>query len=271
MKTESNFTKILKRKLLATFFTALFFSLAMGVFSLGVDGPYHKGNQFIGWSYLFFTYSGPIILVYGNLVSLALEHAQRKWFKGNQWLYILLHVVFGSASGLFLQQVGFAITGMSAALLYALVDRLLLLYKGPKRKKVYFFALIPILLSLIAWVTLEYTSPKIPPFTKEEAVKIAASDEGRALGTFPDKIGQREGIINDYRVTMKTEASELEKEKYLVVFTETWEGNGEKGVRSVSYVVEENFFQSQGEEGTVPPYYFDSDRKEQWTNQTFDE
>ncbi|MBD8005718.1 hypothetical protein [Bacillus norwichensis] len=271
MRTESNFTEVLKRKLLTTVFTALFFSLVMGAISIGVDGPYHKGNQFIGWSYGVLMYSCPIILVYGSLISLALEHAQKKWFKENQWLYVLLHVVFGSASGLLFQQVGFAIIGMAAALLYALIDRLLIVNKGSKRKKIYFIALIPLLLSLIAWVTLEYTSPKIPPFTKEAAVKIAATDEGRALGTFPDKIGQREGTINDYRVTMKTEASELEKEKYLVVFTETWEGNGETGVRSVSYVVEENYFQSQGEEGTVPPYYFDSDRKEQWTNQTFDE
>ncbi len=271
MKTESDFTEIVKRKLWTTVFTALFFSFVMGAIFLGVDGPYHKGNQFIGWSYVVFTFSGPVILVYGNLVSLALEHAQRNWFKGNQWLYILLHVVFGSASGLLFQQAGFAIFGMAAALLYALIDRLLLLYKGPKRKKVYLFTSIPILFSLIAWITLEYTSPKIPPFTKEEAVKIAASDEGRVLGTFPDKIGKVEGTINDYRVIMATEASELEKEKYLVVFTEIWEGNGEKGVRSVSYVVERHTLLSQGEKGKVPPYYFDSERKEHWINQTFDE
>lgn len=261
--------RLIERKLLTTFLTTSFVSLAMAAMFIDMEGPYHRGDSFIGWLFVCFMIGGPIILVYGNLVSLGLEYGLKKRFKGNRWLYLGLHAFFGAGLGIVFPGMFYFVAGAIAALVYVLVDQLLI-YFQLRQKKVYLLAFIPIILSITIWGFLESFSPQEPPFTQEDAVKMAARNEGIILGTFPDKVGKVEGTVNDYRVTRESSASEKDKGRYLVVFTERWEKNGETGSRSISFLVDKNGMTDKGEEGEVPPYYFDGNRKEEWTNQAFD-
>lgn len=71
---------LLFRKLTTTFVTTVFLSILFvllyfnGVSELG----HNRGNLFIGWLFVYAMYIGLIILIYGNLVSLAIEYLAKK-------------------------------------------------------------------------------------------------------------------------------------------------------------------------------------------------
>src|SRR5690606_16348941 len=108
---------------------------------------------------------GVIILIYGNLVSIGVEYLQTKWFKNLDWLYVMILGVFGLANGIFFQERTFAIFGMFAAILYALIDKWLVKRKTNSKSMKLFF-LLPIASLLICWGYFQLTSPPTPPFTK---------------------------------------------------------------------------------------------------------
>lgn len=71
---------LLFRKLTTTFVTTVFLSILFvllyfnGVGELG----HNSWNLFIGWFFVYAMYIGLIILIYGNLVSLAIEYLAKK-------------------------------------------------------------------------------------------------------------------------------------------------------------------------------------------------
>lgn len=255
-------TKILSRKLITTVFVTALVSLAMAFFTLkDFADTYHMGNHLMGWTAVYFMYVGAIILIYGNIVSIALEYSQKKWFSDNHWLYIALHGVFGLANGLFFLNGLMAIFGMTAALLYAFIDRWML-FKAAEQKNVELIVLIPVFLYMFFWGALEYISPEEPPFTKEDAVAFATLGDGSVTDVFPNKIGKWQGVIGTYEVTRETAVKRSGNEKYIVTFTETWEKDGEAGSWSLAYQVERDSMTALYETGETPAYYGSSQNVE---------
>lgn len=268
--TASKELNMIGRKMITTGFVTAMVPISMGLFTLYDSGvSYHMGNDLMGWSFVYLMYVGAIILIYGNIVSIGVEYAQKKWFAGNQWLYIFVHGIFGLANGLFFLNGMMAVIGMAAALLYAFVDRWIL-FQSAKQKNVEDIVLVPIFLYMIAWGTFEYLSPEEPPFTKEDAVEFATAGDGSVTDNFPDKIGKWQGVIGEYEVTRETAVERSGNEKYIVTFTETWEKDGEQGSWSLAYQVERNSLSALFETGELPSYYGDESQSEDVLNQTFD-
>jgi hypothetical protein len=244
------------RKLITTFVSTISFSVLLGFFSLkgSSEVVYNQGEQFIGWFIISTMYIGLIILIYGNLVSILIEFLQSKWFQHHDWLYVLILGVFGLANGIFFQEETLAVYGMLAATLYAIIDKWL--YKrNAQNKSIKMFFLLPIASILLCWGYFHFTSPSMPPFTKEDAVKHATSGEGTPIENFPKDIGKWEGTINGYQVQRETNAKEIGKEIYIVTFKGNWENGDEKGNWSLSYKIERGTLTASGEEGNIPPYY----------------
>ncbi|UOY92518.1 hypothetical protein MUG87_19245 [Ectobacillus sp. JY-23] len=65
------------KKATATFVTVSLSSCLFGAFSIE-DTVYEKGAAFIGWFFLFTLYIGAIVIVYGNLVSIAVDFLQSR-------------------------------------------------------------------------------------------------------------------------------------------------------------------------------------------------
>jgi hypothetical protein len=253
---EIRMGSLILRKLTTTCVAATIFSVLLVFFSIkdGFEFVYNQGNQFIGWFFIYLMYIGAIILIYGNLVSIGIEYLQRKWFQQYDWLYVLILGVFGSANGILFQEGTLAFAGMLAAILYAIIDKWL--YKrNTKGKSVKMFFLIPIALLLFCWGYFQFTSPPMPPFTKEDAVNFATSGEGTVIEHFPKDIGKWEGTIQGYQVERETTAKEIGEEIYIVTFTENWEKGIEMGTWALSYKSERGSLTANGEQGNMPPYY----------------
>ncbi|WP_246202568.1 hypothetical protein [Virgibacillus doumboii] len=242
------------RKLITSFAAITIISISLGYMTLvDMDSPYNMGNKVMGWTFFYGMYVGPIILIYGNAVSIGLEYVQNKWFRQNNVLYILLHGVFGLANGLLFQSWNFALLGITAALLYAIIDRWV--YKRLDHQQgVKQFFLIPVLIYALSWGVLQLVSLDMPPFTKEDAVEFATSGEGTIIEIFPEKIGKWEGTIDGYQVVRETNVKEVDDEKYIVTFTESWEKDAETGSRYFSYEVERGTLTAHKNGGGKPPY-----------------
>lgn len=255
---QNEIGSLIFRKLVTTFVATTISSLLLAL--LSTQGPvetiYNQGDHFIGWFLIFFMYIGAIILIYGNLVSVGMEYFQRKWFKQHDWLYVLILSLFGLANGLFFQERQFALAGMLAALLYAVIDKWF--YKRvAESKSIKLFFLLPLASLLVVWAYFHVTSPPMPPFTKGDAIEFATSGDGTKIDHFPREVGQWEGRFNGYQVTRESNAKEIGKEIYLVTFTECWlwsQSAGE-GIYTISYKVERGSLSAHSEKGKLPPYY----------------
>lgn len=252
---ETKKQNLLLRKLVVTFVTTVFFSILFALVFLngGSEFEYNRGNQFIGWFFVYFMYIGLIVLIYGNVVSIAIEYLQRKAFQEHDWLYVLILGIFGLGNGVLFQSGTAALYGMIAAILYGMFDKWI--YKRNKMgKKINLFLVIPIASLVVCWGYLEVTSPNMPPFTKEDAVSFATSDDGSIIDEFPKTVGQWEGEIGDYKVIRETSVEEIEKEIYLVTFTEHWEKGMETGTWNLSYEVDRHSVSLSNMEGDTPEY-----------------
>ncbi|MGM9986257.1 MAG: hypothetical protein ACI35O_03410 [Bacillaceae bacterium] len=249
--------QLIIRKSATTFFTTTIFSLLLGFLISSHDRSefvYNQGNQFFGWFFIFFVYSGAIILLYGNTVSIVIEYLQRKWFQRYDWLYVLILGIFGLASGIFFQERTLALYGMLTAVLFAIIDKWL--YRRQTASKgVKMFFIIPIVTILLSWGYLQLISPPMPPFTKEDAVEFATSGNGTTMDHFPKELGKSEIMIKGYQITRETSVKEIKKEVYVVTFTENWKKGNEEGFWSLSYTVERGSLTANGQNGNPPPYY----------------
>jgi hypothetical protein len=256
---ETKLGSYIVRKLITTFVSTFMFSILLAFLSFHdrSETSYNQGNAFIGWFLIFFIYSGAIILIYGNLVSVAVDYLQRKWFKHKDWLYVFILGVFGLVNGVFFQEATFALFGMLAAILYALIDKRI--YKRRlENKSIKMFLLMPIASLILSWGYFQLMSPPRPPFTIEDAVEIATSSAGTALENFPKEKGKLEIVIDGYQVTRETEIEEIKKESYLVSFKEEWKKGTETGYWTLSYKIGRNSFTANRETGQMPPYYMNN-------------
>jgi hypothetical protein len=252
---KNSLVSLLLRKITATFVTTVFVSLVF-VFPYLIQGSvsgYNQGSDFVGWFIVYAMYSGLIILTYGNIVSIAIEYLQRKWFQQHDWLYVLILGVFGLASGILFQNGIAALTGMGAAILYGIFDKWLLKINA-KGKSLGLFFSVPIASFLLCWGYVELTAPPVPPFTKEDAVDHATSVEGSLANEFPENTGKWEGTIGEYEVVRETSAEEMEREEYIVTFTERWKNGSETGTWTVSYQVDRHRLTLHRMHGDSPPY-----------------
>jgi hypothetical protein len=215
---------------------------------------YNQGNAFLGWFLIYVMYAGVIILIYGNIVSIGLEFLFKKWLNRLQWLYILLHGVFGLLNGLIFQEKMLALYGMGAALLYAMIDRWIYA-RREKYKSIKLFLIVPLGTILILWGYLQIISPSMPPFTKEDAVKYTTAGEGTAIDYFPNEIGIWQGTVEGFQIERETSVKEIGNEIYIVTFTENWKNEMVNNFWSMSYRVKRGSSQLDGEKGNMPFYY----------------
>lgn len=149
---ETKIKNIMLRKFIATFVTTTVFSLLLSLLYIIQDTNtiYNQGNRFVSWFFIYFVYVGAIILIYGNLVAAGIEFLQRKWFRNQHWLYILILGAFGLVNGVFFQDILLAYCGMAAAIHYGIIDRWM--YKNIwKNKRMKLFLVIPIAFLIAIW------------------------------------------------------------------------------------------------------------------------
>ena len=245
--------QLIIRKLLATFMSTMTVAVLFAFYGVVTSDETHLlGNHFIGWLFVFSFYIGLVVLVYGNLVSVAVEYLQRRWFN-HDLLYILLLGVFGLLSGVFFQEEALALYGMGVALFYGVIDKWIA-RRNALGKTVTPFLLVPIVLVIVPWGYLFVSSEALPPFTMEDAVAFATSGEGSTIEQFPSSIDTWEGEIDGMHVIRETAAKEVGREIYTVTFTEMWASGVQSGAWSMSYRVERGSMTLLGETGEMPTY-----------------
>lgn len=251
---DFKFISVVKRKLITTFVIVILSSFVLSLyFLIESKTSYNAGNFLLQGTLFYGVYIGAIVFVYGNFVSLAIEYVQKRWYKFNNWIYILIHGLFGLANGLVFQTIEFAIAGMTVAVVYAMTDRWLL-SRILRQKSLKLFLAIPILIIVFSWGVLQITSPTMPHFTKEDAVKFATNGEGTIIDFFPKEIGEKSEIIKGYEVIRETQVEEADKEVYFVTFIERWSSGEESGKWHMSYKVKRGQLTAYDQRGRIPPY-----------------
>jgi hypothetical protein len=249
---------LLIRKFFTTYIITVVASFLMAVSSVLEDGEwelaYNSGNELIGWTFIYILYIGTIVLFFGNGVSLALEWVRVKGIIPYSWIIVVLHGIFGMALGLLFPYWLLVLYGMATALGYGIIDWWLRIRPlGPKGMII--VVLSPVLLYGGAWGTIQSLSPPMPPFTIEEAVAFAtAGGNGTSISVFPDEIGRWQGTVDGYQVVRETSAREMDKNEYIVTFSESWTKDAETNSQYLSYRVERlgmTFYKREGED---PPY-----------------
>lgn len=255
-RSQMRMGNLIWRKVTTTFVAAAILAAILGL-GTGFETEqikYNQGNAFIGWAFIYFLYIGVIMLIYGNIVSIGIEYLQRKWFQKQDWLYVFILGVFGLANGLIFQEVAFAVLGMIAAIFYALIDKWL--YRRMQNEKgIIWFYIVPVVAIFIIWGTLLMISPRMHPFTADDAVSFATSGEDLENEYFPKEIGVWEGDVDGFAVKRETSAEEIEDELYLVTFTESWKKGDLQDSWSFSYKVDRTSLTAHGGKGAIPPYY----------------
>lgn len=252
---KSNLAWVILRKLIATFVTVTLSSFVLSVYLLVEStSKFNLGNHLLQSSLFYGIYIGMIVLVYGNIVSIALEYVQKKWFEFHNWVYVLFHGLFGLANGLLFPIVEFALAGMTAALLYAITDRWLAI-RITERKSLKHFIIVPILLYVFSWGLLQLISPSMPYFTKEDAVEFATASEGTIIDLFPKEIGEKVERINGYKVIRETKVAEMKQEVYIVTFIESWSNEDDSGNWYISYKVKRGQLSAYNQGGNAPSYH----------------
>lgn len=243
------------RKFLATFFSVFIMSMAWSTWSIAVsdDVVYETGTEFSGMTFVFFLYIGMFVLSYGNLVSLAMEALQRKWFKGADWAYVLILGGFGASIGLLFPIPHFVFIGVLTAVLYGMIDKWLLKRQGQdKANKA--FCIAPFLVFLLLWGYFQNASAALPPYTAAEAIGFATSGEGTPIDRFPTEAGTWEGQVEGYYVRRTTAAQKVDDGVFEVTFKEDWKTDAAAGSWTMSYIVDRESSMFYREEGKKPPY-----------------
>ncbi|PKG21735.1 hypothetical protein [Niallia nealsonii] len=252
---QAELQDIIPRKITATFISTFLpaFVFTFWYIYSDIESSYNQGNDFIGWFLVYFMYVFVIILLYGNLVSIAVEFLQRKYVPKQDWLYVIIVSFFGALFGILTINIFAAVTGFLAALVYAALDKML--FKDVFPFNIGCFFLIPIVVVGLIWGYLQISSPKMPAFTEADAVAFLMNGAGTDISYFPKEIGKWEGSVNGYQVTRETNAQKIKKNTYLVTFTEKWKKENEKGQYIISNQVDREGVLEIQHRGDSPPYY----------------
>ncbi len=226
-RDDENMSTFIVRKLLATYVAAAITSIILA--SLGTTSKFELEKDFAGLTFFTIYYIGIIVLIYGNLSSSFIEYIHYKWFKKSTWLYIVLHGIFAAALGFVFNSWDlwqFTLIGVVVAIFYACIDRWV--DKDIENEnKVAIILLTPFLLFGLFWGYFKVSSP---PYKPEHAIEQTLNgfftEESRI---FPEKIGRWEGKIDRFNVVRETAVEEIEKNTYIVTFTETWADENSSG------------------------------------------
>lgn len=243
------------RKLKTTFVSALTVATVFSIFASidQVVDTYVPAQDFIFMVTFFFLWVGFIILVYGNLISLLIGWLQRKFFPTQDWLYVALLGMFGSAFGCLFQSIYLIALGLFGAVLYGILDKWFL-KRQVANKRSYGMVLAPLALFFFGWGFIFLIATPLPPFTAAEAVEYATSGNGTTLDDFPNEAGIWEGEIAGFQVTRETAVTEMAEGLYLVSFIEHWKNEHTDGVAEMSYMVERGSSTFYSDNGETPPY-----------------
>ncbi|GKU80631.1 hypothetical protein [Niallia sp. NCCP-28] len=252
---QAELQDIIPRKITATFISAFFPASVFTFWYIysDIEASYNQGNDFIGWFFIYFMYAFVIIFLYGNFVSIAAEFLQRKYFPTQDWLYVIIVSSLGAFFGILTINIFAAATGFLAALVYAVLDKML--FKDVFPFNMGWFFLMPIVVVGLIWGCLQIASPQMPAFTEADAVDFLMEGAGTDISYFPKEIGKWEGAVNGYQVTRETKAKKIKKDIYLVIFIEKWKKENEKGQYIISNKVDRNSVFEIHHQGDYPPYY----------------
>jgi len=246
---------MISRKIAATFIAAFFPALFFAFWYIygDIETSYNQGNDFIGWFLVYYIYAFAIILLYGNVISITIEFLQKKYFRKQDWLYVIIVSFFGGLFGIFAANIFAGVTGFLAALVYAVLDKML--FKDIFSFNIGWFFLMSIVAAGLIWGYLQITSSKMPAFTKEDAVNFLMDGAGTDMNYFPKEIGEWKGTVNGYQVTRETKAKRIKKDTYLVTFTEEWKKENEKGQYIILNKVDREGVFEIHHRGDSPSYY----------------
>lgn len=245
------------RKLKATLLSTFIFALALGFWtSLTDEGIiYNPGTHFIDMVIMYAYYTGIIVAIYGNVIAVIIEIAQRKWFERANWLYVLVLGVFGSAIGFYYQYNYLVYIGIFAAVLYAVIDKWLL-KRWQEDKDTKRFFVIPTVVFLVLWGYFQFFMSPLPPLTQEKVMATATNSGSDPIAAqFPKKASTWKGIIDGYQVERTTIIEQEQETVFIVTFTEIWQKRLEKGSWTSTYEVARNSRTLRDKEGALPPYY----------------
>ncbi|MFC0187195.1 hypothetical protein ACFFJY_02800 [Fictibacillus aquaticus] len=230
------------RKLIATFFSSLIFSMYGGFASAWNNG--HPGYSFLAFTFMIIMYAGAIIFVYGNLASLVVEVLLIFWEKKNKLrvaVYILLHGVFGALPALYVKNAGFILLGVPVAILYAVID-LWVKDRFDKGKRIVLlpaivfgsFALITLTLGLFG----NAINNAIDPFTAEDAIEYVIYEPDNTLGSFPKEDKVVTENVSGYVITRETSIKKTGDYSYIITLKENWTKGELSGSWTAKYDVE---------------------------------
>ncbi|MBE1442403.1 hypothetical protein [Paenibacillus sp. OAS669] len=250
---------MIKRKLTAAYFTSWAIVLWVSFPFMSLEGAWNAAQNYLSWAAIIGMYAVPSIFLYGILISSLLElgAAKLKVSGPVEWITSgLLHAVFGLLFGFVLQSSMFSIMGGASAILFFLIDRIILAFLPYLRRTFRVVLLsVPLLLFGISAGAIYAFSPPKPPFTSMNAVQFATSGTGTVIDLFPKQAGMVKLQIEGYDVERETAVEETgEKEKYLVHFIERWSKGEEKGEHRMIYEVTRGAMGGKGGGGDEPPY-----------------
>lgn len=157
------------RKLKTTLLTLSISSIIWSLGSLFLDaedGVNHT-EAFVGMVLFYFIYAGFIVLLIGNIVSLATERMMAKWSLQSSVYYILVLGLAGSTIGFVFPYPSFVVFGAGTAIIYASIDRWLLL-KGNAAKQYKIVLGATCMIFLAISIFLYFSSSQIHLFTAVE-------------------------------------------------------------------------------------------------------
>ncbi|MFD0590429.1 hypothetical protein ACFQZE_20785 [Paenibacillus sp. GCM10027627] len=204
-------------------------------------------------------YVFPVVFVYGSLVSIGVELAAKRWVSNRTLNWLLMaagHMIFGMLFALPFRIWGFVLLCGASALVYFLIDRLLVsLLKLKLRNAVVTGAfLLPIAVITVSGLFWQSNAAPLPAFDQAAAVKFATSSKDTVIDSFPKHVGMETADIQGYWVTKETAVQPVGEEKYEVTFTEEWSKENESGERWYTYIVDRHSMLSKDSGGITPPY-----------------
>ncbi|GKU77627.1 hypothetical protein [Paenibacillus sp. L3-i20] len=249
------------RKVLSTYIAA--FALVVGIpliSMLPVFGEVYQIDKFLSWISISGLVAFPVILIYGSLISVALEFGLPKLMT-KRWPLIITqgigHVVFGALFALLIDVNWFIYVTAATSFVYFLIDQLLIRIETNRHRKKVWLALVisPIVITIVTAALLPPPAPPaaLLPFTKVNALAYVTAEDRPGDG-YPNYVGETIIEIDGYSVTRVTRVSELGEEKYEVLFIERWNKGESDGERWFSYVVSRYGLEAKGSGGDTAPF-----------------
>ncbi|MFF2890286.1 hypothetical protein [Paenibacillus sp. NPDC057967] len=255
---------MLIRKVMASYLTSFAVVIYMSLVLTGVEAQatFPRFDQFMTWTTFISLYVFPIVLIYGSLVSIALEFVTNRRVHSRIMeiaLPIAGHLIFGALLSIPFRSASFTWLCLAAALVYWLADFLFawISERGWRKNGILISLALPLV--IIAGVgLLSLTNEKTPeqqPFTKEAAVRAATSGtSGTELEIFPKQVGATQLELDGYKVTRETSVARVGHEQFEVTFREQWSKENEEGSRAMIYTVTRGSMTLKTNEGSLPPY-----------------